>query len=212
MAGLVAALSLANAANSATLGVSTWEKVAAIFTAVGGIAAMFGAIAAWRAARASSQAAQDAKDALAASLKPQVQLIVNQFIGEGDAVEARAVVRGPLSPVGLVGVLPATDVAIQFNLTSGRQDSASMPILEPSASRFGREPPYLNVVIGQPSQEWPPPDGDHATVTVSYSDVRKVARYQQTQTVDLHRAAGPASGRGLVSFRNVEEGAEVRTS
>ena len=49
-----------------TTNLSTWEKVAAIFTAVGGIGAMLGAGAAWRAALASGQAARDATDALAA--------------------------------------------------------------------------------------------------------------------------------------------------
>ncbi len=185
--------------------VSTWEKVAAIATAVGGVGAMLGAIAAWRAALSSSQAARDASDALAASLKPQVHLLVTQY-GGGEPVVARAVVVGALSPVGLAGVLPATDVRIQFNLASGNQGSASIPTLEPNGSSLAREPPYLNVVIGEPSDDWPPPEGDHVTATVSFSDMRGAARYQRSRSVDLRRSAES----GLVSFQNDTEGTETR--
>jgi uncharacterized membrane protein YdjX (TVP38/TMEM64 family) len=52
-------------------GVSTWEKVAAVATALGGLGAMLGAIFAFLAARRSGQTAADARDALAASLKPE---------------------------------------------------------------------------------------------------------------------------------------------
>jgi hypothetical protein len=188
--------------------ISTWEKVTAIFTAVGGVGAMLGAGAAWLAARASGQAARDAKDALAASLKPQVQLFLSQYIGPGGRVEARAVVRGPLSPTGLRGVLPAADVELQFNLASGADGSSNIPILEASADRFAREPPYLNVVIAEPSDEWPPPEGEEVTVTVSYSDERQVARYQQTISADLRPAADGTPG--LVSFQNMTTSVETR--
>jgi hypothetical protein len=185
--------------------VTTWEKVAATFTAVGGVGAMLGAGAAWRAASKSAEAARDARDALAASLKPQVQLFVTQYSGD-EPVVARAVVVGPLSPAGLAGVLPATDVLIQFNLASGKQGSASTPILQPNASFWAREPPYLNVVIGQPSDYWPPPDGDHVIVTVLFSDVRKAASYRLSQSMDLRRSADPAA----VSFQNATEPTETR--
>jgi hypothetical protein len=187
--------------------VSTWEKVAATFTAVGGVGAMLGAAAAWRAARSSVQAARDARDALAASLKPQVDLMVTQY-GAGEPVVARAVVVGPLSPVGLAGVLPAANVGIEFNLASGEQGSGSIAMLEPNGSRWAREPPYLNVVIAEPSDEWPPPEGDHVTATVTFSDVRGAASYQQSMSVDLHRSAQP----GLVSFQNATELTETRTA
>ena len=48
------------------------------------------------------------------------------------AVVVRAVVVGPLSPAGLSGVFPAAGVTLHVNLTSGRQDSASIPMLEPN--------------------------------------------------------------------------------
>ena len=95
-----------------------------------------------RAARESSQAARDATDALAASLKPQVHLVVNQYGGQGDPFVARAAVVGPLSPAGLAGVLPATDVLLQINLASGKQNSASIPTLDPNGSRWAMRDPH----------------------------------------------------------------------
>jgi hypothetical protein len=151
------------------------------------------------------EASRDARDTLAASLKPQVQLIISQYAG-GEPVVARAVVAGPLSPAGLAGVLPARDVKIQFNLASGGQGSASTPTLEPNQSSRAQEPPYLNVVIEQPSNQWPPPEGDHVTATVSFSDVRGAARYQQSRSADLRRSDDP----GSVSFQNVTEPTETR--
>jgi hypothetical protein len=185
--------------------ISTWEKVAAIATAVGGLGAMIGAIAAWRAAHASGQAARDAKDALAASLKPQVQLILNQY--GGAAAVARAVVVGPLSPAGLAGVFPAADVTLHVNLASGRQESAFIPILEPNGSRWAQEPPYLNVVLGGPSDDWPPSGGDHAIVTVTYSDIRGAASYRLSKSVDLRRSADNPMA---ISFQNLTEHPETR--
>lgn len=121
-------------------------------------------------------------------------------------VVARAVVVGPLSPVGLAGVLPAADVLIQFNSAIGKHDSASLPILEPNRSSWAQEPPYLSVVIGQPTEEWPPAEGDYVTATVSFSDVRRATRYQQSRSVDLRRSDAP----GVVSFQNLTEPTETR--
>ena len=185
--------------------VSGWEKVTAIATAVGGLGAMLGAIFAWLAARSSGQAARDARDALAASHKPQVHLMITQY-GVDEPVVARAVVVGPLSPVGLAGVSPAADVRLEFNLASGGHGEDSITILEPNGSLWAQEPPYLNVVVQQPSEDWPPPEGDHVTATVLFSDVRGAATYRQSTSVDLHRAAEP----GLVSFQNPTEPTETR--
>jgi hypothetical protein len=118
--------------------VSTWTKVAAIFTAVGGLGAMVSAIAAWRAATASGRAARDATDALAASLKPQVHLAVQQYFTPQrphtlGPVEVRAVVVGALSPGGLRAVAPATDVRLEYNLASGGHGSATLAVLEPGS-------------------------------------------------------------------------------
>jgi hypothetical protein len=185
--------------------VNGWEKVTAIATAVGGAGAMLAAFFAWLAARRSAETSRDAKDALAASLKPQVHLMVTQYAG-GEPVVARAVVVGPLSTVGLAGVFPAANVRIEFNLTSGGRGDNSIALLEPNGSRWARDPPYLNVVIGHPSEDWPPAGGDHVTATVSFSDVRRAATYQQSMSGDLCRSDDPAS----VSFQNVSEPTETR--
>jgi hypothetical protein len=97
---------------------------------------------------------------LAASLKPEIQLRFLQG-APGKPVVARAVVVGPLSQAGLAGVLPAANVRIDVNLSSGKQDSGYTPTLEPNPSSWAQEPPYLSVEIGRPSDEWPPPEGDH---------------------------------------------------
>ncbi len=106
------------------------------------IGGMLGAVAAWLAARSSSQAARDARDALAASLKPQVQLTFDQD-GSGGPVLARAFVVGPLSPAGLEGVASASDVVLQFNTGSGRQGIRSIPTLEPGGSRLDDDSPHV---------------------------------------------------------------------
>jgi hypothetical protein len=187
--------------------VGTWEKVAAIFTAVGGLGAMLGAIAAWRAASASGQAARDARDALAASLKPHVHLDFGQYGGAaGSPVEARAVVIAPLSPAGLAGVAPATDVHLEFSLASGGHGSSTLAVLEPGSGTWAREPPYIAVVVGHPDEDWPPDGGDRVTATVTYSDVRGVGRYRLSKSYDLW----PSGEAGLVSLRDPTEPTETR--
>jgi hypothetical protein len=188
--------------------VTNWEKVTAVATAVGGVGAMLGAIFAWLAARSSGKAARDATDALAGSLKPQLHIA---WVGGSQTpVEARAVVMGPLSPVGLAGVLPAADVKIEYSLASGRHGVNNVAVLEPNGDRWAREEPYLGVVIGEPGEDWPLVGGDFATVTVTFSDSRRVARYQQTVTCDLHPAHnGPP---GIVSFQYPSEPDERRIS
>jgi hypothetical protein len=188
--------------------VTNWEKVTSVATAVGGVGAMLGAIFAWLAARSSGRAARDATDALAASLKPQVH--VAWAGGSHSRVEARAIVVGPLSPLGLTGVLPAADVEIEYSLTSGTHGSNNVAVLEPNADRWARDEPYLSVVIGEPGAEWPPVGGDLATVTVTFSDSRRTARYQQMVTCDLYPADNEPAG--IVSFRNPSEPEEQRIS
>jgi hypothetical protein len=192
--------------------VSTWEKVLVIATAVGGIGAMLSAIFSWLAARRSGQTARDARDALAASLKPQVHLLINQW---DQSIEARAVVTGPLSPLGTAKLLPATDLHIEFSSATGKHGSASMATLEPNPSIWAQEPPYLNVVIGKVSDGWPPleggqPEHDHVTANVTYSDVRGVGTYRQSMSVDLMRYVEQQGGQWVVSFRNPTEPTETR--
>jgi hypothetical protein len=96
------------------------------------------------------------------------------------------------------GPRPAPDVRIEFTRASGEHGSNFIAVLEPNGSTWAGEQPYLGFVIGDPGDDRPPPDGDHTTVTVTFSDTRKVATYQQTVSVDLHPSTEP----GIVSFRN----------
>jgi hypothetical protein len=71
--------------------------------------------------------------------------------------------------------------------TLGKRGGAVPPFaahLEPTGSRWPPAEPHVIVQIGNPDEDWPPPDGEHVTATVTYSDVRKVGRYQQSMSVD----------------------------
>jgi hypothetical protein len=156
--------------------VSYWVKITSIATAIGGLGAMFSAIYSYRSAQSSERAAKDAKDALAESLRPDVHLRFTQardVVGTPGAVVVRAVVLGPLSTAGLSAVLPAVDVRIDFNLASGVQGSGFTPFLEPGVSAYAEQPPYLNVNVREPSNDWPSTErGDLLSATVTFSDGR----------------------------------------
>jgi hypothetical protein len=185
---------------------STWEKVVAILAAVGGVAAGVGAavsaIYSWRAARHSEATARDARDALAASLKPNVVLEIGQ---DDRAAAARVMVVGPMMQFGAGAVLPARDVRLECNLRSGKHNSVTSSALNPND--------LLTLRIEESSDEWPPPEGDYVTVTVTYSDMRSAGTYRLTRSGDLHRPADPeAVTEGLVSFQNVTDPTETRIS
>jgi hypothetical protein len=188
--------------------ISTWEKIAVVFTAIGGLGAMLGAGAAWRAASASGQAAHDARDALAESLKPHVQLEFGQYPGgPGTPVGVRAIVVAPLSPAGVVEGFPATEVLLEFNLASGGHGSETIAVLEPGGSAWPQgEPPYIHVVVGKPDDTWPPDGGDRIAATITYSDVRGVERYQLSRSCVLW----PSDTSGVVSFREMTEPDKTR--
>jgi hypothetical protein len=64
-------------------------------------------------------------------------------------------------------------------------------------------------VIGEKSDDWPPEEGEHVTATVTFSDLRGVATYRQTTSVDLRRSEQPG-GEWAVSFQNPTEPTETR--
>jgi hypothetical protein len=187
-----------------TTHLSTAEQVVAILAAVGGIVAGVGAavsaIYSYRSARASGQTARDARDALAASLKPN--LVLN-FVQDGRAAAAQVLVVGPLMQGGLSAALPASEVRLDINLRSGKQDSAFSSALNPNDE--------LKLRIEESSDEWPPPEGDHVTARVTYSDMRGAGTYRLSREADLRRPVdADAEAEGLVSFQNVTEATEVR--
>ena len=76
---------------------TTLEVLTAIFTGIGGIGAAVGAGAAWKAATASSQAAREARDAMALATQPHVDVVLNQWGDDSKAVSARAFVTFALA-------------------------------------------------------------------------------------------------------------------
>ena len=62
------------------------------------------------------------------------------------------------------------------------------------------------MTIGEPTDDWPPPEGDHVDVVVLFSDVRRVASYRVSCSVDLHQSETPPA----VSFRNQTEPTTTR--
>ena len=170
---------------------TTWEVLTAIFTGIGGIGAAVGAGAAWNAASASSEAAREARDAMALTTKPHVDVALQQWGTDSKAVSARAFVTFALADPG---TWPAADVLIQFRLASGRDGSRSTDFLEQASHpTYPRDPPYLEVVIAEPSEAWPPPGGDRVDITVLFSDVRRVASYKLSMAAILRRMDDPGS-------------------
>ncbi len=157
---------------------------------VGGIGAALAAWAAWQAAVNSSRAATEARDAMAMAVRPSVEVWVDQWDGPASAASARVWVQGAVSD------WPATDVLMQFRLASGGTGSTSTKVLEPLYTRLPRELPYLSIDIGQPTEQWPPQEGDHVDIVVLFSDIRHGASYRLTTSSDLQRYA---DGRNAVT-------------
>jgi hypothetical protein len=85
-----------------------------------------------------------------------------------------------------------------------------MPILEPSSNgTLIANQPYLNVVVGQVTDAWPPDEGDHVTATVTYSDRRGVGTYRKSISLDLGRSVQPG-GERAVSHGNLSETTETQ--
>jgi hypothetical protein len=114
-------------------------------------------------------------------------------------------VVGPMMQFGAGAVLPARDVRLEFNLRSGKHNSITSPALNPND--------VFTLRIEESSDEWPPPEGDHVTATVTYTDARGAGTYRRSRSADLHRPDDEeAVAAGLVSFQNVTEPTETRIS
>lgn len=149
---------------------------------MGGVGAALGAAAAWRAASASSQAAERANAALAMNIRPEVSAVVSKW--DGETIAGRAYVRGR------VNEWPASNMVLQFTCSDGRSGSTDAPQLQPN---FDPHPypftePYLQVKIGTPDEKWPPPGGDRVEILVTFNDFRHIASYQLTTAVEVRRS------------------------
>jgi hypothetical protein len=185
---------------SVVLAVADWIIAAgAIGSAIGGLGAFGSAYYSYRSSTKSADAAREANEAMALTIKPTLKITVGQWgldPQQPNPVGARVVVIGP-GPWGNGSSWPATNVQIQFTLASGRQGSRSIDVLEPNPTppRWGaREPPYLHVPIGEISGDWPPPDGDRIDVVVLFDDARQARTYRQTMAAVLRGVGDP---RGL---------------
>jgi hypothetical protein len=169
------------------LAIADWVIV--IGSAVGGIGAAIGAGAAWKGATERSEAARaasEARNAMALATQPQVDVAVQQW-GKSRALSARALVTFARADPG---AWPAADVLIQFRLASGKEGSRSVPLLVRGGHpRFPLQPPYLEVLIAEPSDDWPPPEGDRVEITVLFSDMHKVASYKLSMAAILRRVS-----------------------
>jgi hypothetical protein len=171
----------------AVLAVADWVIV--IGSAVAGIGAAMGAAAAWKAAAARSGAvgaAREARNAMALAAQPHVEVAVRQW-GESGALSARALVTSARADAG---TRAAADVLIQFRLASGKEGSRSVPLLVGAGDpRLPMHPPYLEVLIAEPSDDWPPPEGDRLEITVLFSDMHKTAAFKLSMAANLRRVS-----------------------
>jgi hypothetical protein len=169
------------------LAIADWVIV--IGSAVAGIGAAIGAEAAWKAATARSEAAgaaSDASNAMALATQPHVEVAVRQW-GESRALSARALVTSARADAG---TWPAADVLIQFRLASGKEGSRSVPLLVRGGDpRFPLHPAYLEVLIAEPSDDWPPPEGDRVEITVLFSNMDKTASFKLSMAANLRRVS-----------------------
>jgi hypothetical protein len=143
-------------------------------------AATAGAIAAWRAARASERGAEasertsrDALVALAIAIKPRINV---DTIDIHAADSNRSVVL-----VQNISEWQAADVEVEIRLRSGQIVDAHATILEPSQTAVGLPTGAdFEVQFGQPG-----PTETHASrldrVLVRYSDLRRIRRYEYRQ-------------------------------
>jgi hypothetical protein len=169
------------------LAIADWVIV--IGSAVGGIGAAIGAGAVWKAATARSEAgraAGEARNAMAIATQPHLDVAVQQW-GESRALSARAFVTFARADPE---TWPAADVLIQFRLASGKEGSRSVALLGPGGHpRFGLHRPYLEVLIAEPSDDWPPPEGDRVEISVLFSDIHRVAYYKLSVAAILRRVS-----------------------
>jgi hypothetical protein len=157
-----------------------WTGFAAVFTALGGLAAAGGAIAAWKAASASREASREARRALAAAIRPDVTISLEGTPGATDAGNFAACIEN-------VSSWDAYAVEVEASFHDGRRELDRIERLQPGESQLA-----LNI-DGAPYREERHLWGDLARVTVRFWDGRSLARYEKSQSyfVDDPRVGNP---------------------
>lgn len=157
---------------------SGWVIAGSIGAAIGGVGAAVGGAAAWRAASAARDTSRDALEALAVAIEPRVH---------ADLFEEPQKPGEPL-PTAMRMALnvrnsarwPASDVHVQVTYASRQVVEQHAELLEPMADEGD-----LNVPLRDVTGEWPPHEWEPVAVTVRFSDIRAIARYEVTRTVKL---------------------------
>jgi hypothetical protein len=154
---------------SAQQGTDPWSVVTAVATALAAIAASISAIASWRAARSSAKTSEHATEALATTIVPGVR---TRGTYQSDD-------RQP--PVAFVAVnndvdFLARDVEVEVIRRDGRRFTGTRDLLR-------KDDLPLTVEIGE--LNLPTAAGAEflavATVTIRFSDERKLARYERVE-------------------------------
>lgn len=146
---------------------------------VAAVATTAAAVAAWKSALASRRTSQDALAALAVSLRPHVSAEVTLRGTAGE--DLRQVARAFND-----SAWDALDVAIEVLLKDGTRlidrHERLRPALTQSRERTGDEI-AIDLIPAHEGFELEPASQCAQRVTVSYSDSRKIARYQHQQTI-----------------------------
>jgi hypothetical protein len=136
-------------------------------------AAMFGAIAAWRAARASERTSRDALVALAIAIKPRINVDTLDMHG---ANRSRSIAL-----IQNTSEWDAIDVEVEVRLRDGSVVEDTTAVLKTAQTAVGLPTGAdFEVEFGEPA-----PDETHASrldrVLVRYWDSRKIRRYEYRQ-------------------------------
>jgi len=156
--------------SAATQTTDAWTIGTAIATMVAAVFGAVGAIAAWRAADASAKTSREAAEALANTVLPHVGVRTAYRPDEDRAAPARVVIRN-FSPFA------ASDVAVSIRLRDQRIFDAPT-----RAWLTNREDDVIEVEIGQVEEEpvhFEVLALDH--VRIQFSDERKLATYQRIE-------------------------------
>lgn len=161
------------------LAASHWEVITAVGTAIGGLGAAVGAVAAWKAAAASRATSHDALEALAIGIEPSVHMALNQEPRDAN-VPMPSPTRLTLN-VRNSGRWPASEVDIAITLADGEVMRSDHELLDTMAQDGD-----INLPIRDVTSTWPPHDqAEPLSTVIRYSDIRGIARYEQSMTVNV---------------------------
>lgn len=170
------------------------EVVVAVSTVLAGFGAAVGAIAAWKAASASLEASRDAREALALGVRPSLR------VDFGTAYEGETSRTGVM--LWNVGRFDATDIAVEAVRRDGRRVEGRLERLVPGTTGEHQVPAV--VVVADESERHASGFDVVRSITVRYSDERRIARYETTQLFEVTTNGGITGQHTTTSERRVE--------